>query len=114
MECVVTNVFPSDLEFEFTWGRERCTRVFDAFSYSESWVKDLKKLKRRGYSLGRVLMVDDTPAKLRRNYGNLVRVTEWLGSPEDEELRNLGRYFVKIHSTPSFRAVEKRGWRTAT
>jgi len=114
MKCVISNIFPSDLKFEFTWGRERCTRVFDAFTYTESWVKDLKKLKRRGFSLDRILMVGDTQAKLRRNYGNLVRVSEWLGSPEDEELKMLGRYLVKIHDTPSFRAIEKRDWRTVT
>jgi len=107
MDCVISNIFPSGLQFEFTWSRERCTRVFDAFAYTESWVKDLKKLKRRGYSLDRLLMVDDTQAKLRRNYGNLVLVSEWVGSPEDAELKKLGQYLGNIHDTPSFRAIEK-------
>ncbi len=31
-------------------------------------------------------MVDDTPAKLELNYGNLIRITAWLGDPNDSEL----------------------------
>ncbi len=111
MECVLASIFPKDFQFEFTWSRERCTRVFDLEHQTEAWVKDLKKVKRKGYSLDRILIIDDTQAKLRRNYGNLLRVREWLGSEDDDELRLLVTYLETIRSAESFRRIEKRGWR---
>ena len=110
MECILSHAFPADLSLEFTWARERCTAAYDPETHGRAWVKDLKKLKRKGYSLDRVLVIDDTPAKLQRNFGNLVRVSEWLGDSGDEELLELGEYLDSIHQVPSFRKIEKRGW----
>ena len=111
MECVVPNVFPDDLELHFAWARERCTRVVHPEFRTEGWVKDLKKVKRRGESLDRVLMVDDTASKLRRNYGNLIRIRPWNGGLDDEELLHLAPYLLEISDTESFRTLKKRPWR---
>ena len=114
MECVLANILREELDLEFAWARERCTRVFDAEHQSVTWVKNLKKVKRTGYSLDRVLMIDDTPAKLRRSYGNLVRVRAWTGAADDDELRRLALYLDRICHAESFRRMEKRGWRLST
>lgn len=111
MECVLANILPEELALEFAWARERCTRVFDAEYQSVTWEKNLKKVKRRGDALDRILMIDDTPAKLRKSYGNLVRVQPWYGAADDDELRRLARYLNKICHAESFRQIEKRGWR---
>ena len=79
-------------ELDFVWARRRCTKKFDPSLYEEYWIKDLKKVRKRGYDLDRVIMVDDTPRKLQRNYGNLVRVSEWTGSLDDVELEELAPY----------------------
>ena len=57
------------------WGRERCTRRIDPEWREEYYVKDLKKIERQGYDLDRVLIVEDTPSKVGRNYGNAIYVT---------------------------------------
>ena len=46
-------------------------------------------MKRRGYSLDRTLMLDDTPQKLERNYGNHLRISPFEGDPDDSELANV-------------------------
>jgi RNA polymerase II subunit A small phosphatase-like protein len=76
----------------------------------EIFVKDLAKVKRRGYALESVLAVDDSPEKLRRHYGNLVRVRPWEGEPTDDELRRLSEYLVELRGAANFRAIDKRGW----
>jgi RNA polymerase II subunit A small phosphatase-like protein len=111
-DCILSHAFPADVSLEFTWARERCTSAYDPETHGRTWVKDLKKLKAKGYSLDRVLVIDDTPTKLQRNYGNLVRVSEWIGDSGDEELLQLGEYLESIHQAPSFRGIEKRGWRS--
>ncbi len=41
-------------------------------------------------------MLDDTPRKLERNYGNLVRITEWLGDLGDRELLLLIEHYIQF------------------
>jgi RNA polymerase II subunit A small phosphatase-like protein len=111
MECVVKNVIPKEIELAFVFGGQRCTQVLDPNTGEMKWVKDLKKIKKKGYTLDRVIMVDDTASMLERNYGNLIRVSPWRGSTEDDELFYLVKYLNKISGVSSFRNIEKRFWR---
>jgi RNA polymerase II subunit A small phosphatase-like protein len=110
--AIVDYLFGSAYPLEFVWARQRCTRVFDGELQSHYWVKDLKKVRRRGYPLEKVLMIDDTPEKLSRHYGNLVRVRAFEGDNTDAELRRLMPYLLKLKAAENVRAVEKRYWRT--
>lgn len=112
-EAVVPHLFPSDLELRFVWTRDRCTMRFDPDRHEYVWTKNLSKLKRLGHTLERVLIVDDSPKKLEKHYGNLVRVRAFEGDPEDRELEALGDYLVTLSQTTNVRRVEKRFWRAA-
>lgn len=111
VQAIVAAVTPSDVELAFVWARGRCTRRFDPELQEQYFVKDLKKVKRRGYSLARTLIVEDTPRKVERQYGNAVYVPSWEGSESDTVLLDLLNYLVTIRSEPNFRSLEKRGWR---
>lgn len=118
---IVRRIIPDSVALEFAWGRSRCTYCFNNAAFEQAgyvdsqshynYVKVLKKLRRRGYPLDRVLIVDDTPAKCQRNYGNAIYPTEYLGIPEDGELLQLLQYLIQIKDVPNVRAVEKRHWR---
>ncbi len=97
-------------EPEFVWSSERCTPRFDPNAFETIPLKNLQKVKRRGYNLDQVIMVDDTPQKLAKNYGNLVRVNEYLGSVDDTELLALIKYLRYLKHVDNVRKVEKRGW----
>jgi len=107
--CIRNHIF-ADLPLSFMWTRERCTRRFDAESRQYYPVKDLRKVKNAGYDLRRVLMIDDTPQMLERNYGNLVVVQEFTGDSADRELLALAMYLAGLVSEGDLRAIEKRGW----
>jgi TFIIF-interacting CTD phosphatase-like protein len=92
-------------------GRDRCTRRFDADLGEEGFIKDLKKVKRIGFPLERILFVDDTHSKMARNYGNAIYIQPFEGDHEDHELPKLLRYLETIHDVENFRKLEKRGWR---
>lgn len=110
--CVVEQTFAERAEaLHFVWSRSRCVHRFDEELQDWYFVKDLRKLKRRGYDLTQVLIVDDTPSKLARNYGNLVRVTPFLGDQGDDELRYLPTYLNRLLQEENVRAIEKRNWR---
>ena len=112
VQAAVQRVFPSNAELCFAWSCERCTRRFNGELHEEYWVKDLKKLKRLGYSLDRILVVDDSPEKYERNYGNLIHVRPFFGDRSDMELRDLIPFLDRIRGTENLRAIEKRHWRS--
>lgn len=107
---VVDNLFPHDYVLQFLWSRGRCTQVFYPDSTDYYYVKNLAKLKRYGYRLEQMIMVDDTPQKLERQYGNLVQITEWLGERDDRELPLLMKYLMDLKPVDNVRRLEKRQW----
>ena len=58
-----------------------------------------------------MLIVDDTPKKVERNFGNAIYAKPYFGDPEDSELRDLSRYLKSLAALANVRSVEKRGWR---
>lgn len=108
-EGIVNELF-NDIDLQFFWSCNRCTRKFDPQTYQYFWIKDLKKVKRRGYQLESIIMVDDTPQKLIRNYGNLVRVPPFEGDQSDDLFDYLYPYLLGLKNVSNVRAVEKRGW----
>ncbi len=109
--ALVPILFDDPSRLAFVWSRERCTPARDLAN--DTWVhaKRLDKVKRRGHDLRRTLVVDDSPEKHRRNYGNLVRVAPFLGDPADDELPHLAAYLDRLTAAPDVRRIEKRGWR---
>jgi RNA polymerase II subunit A small phosphatase-like protein len=108
---VVDRIFTSRDTLDFFWTAKRCAVRFDP-EYQEHYkLKQLKKVRRRGYSLERVLVVDDTPKKHEQNYGNLIQVREYEGDPEDVELLCLERYLTLLEPVANVRVIEKRWWR---
>lgn len=109
---VMRNILRPDQNLAFLWARERCTQKFSPEFQEHYFVKDLRKLKRKGYDLDQTLMVDNTPRKLIRNYGNLVRIDDFIGDPADRELLRLQDYLDHLAESANVRAIEKRGWKT--
>jgi RNA polymerase II subunit A small phosphatase-like protein len=93
------------------FARNRCTLVRSLETFTEEYVKDLKKVRRMGYDLDRVLMVDNSPRVLVRNYGNLVPIPSFYGNPEDRILQKLPQFLEEWFNGP-VRTIDKRGWWT--
>jgi TFIIF-interacting CTD phosphatase-like protein len=111
---ICAQIFPATLAPApaFVWARDRCTPRRDLENDTWTHAKHLSKLRRRGYDLRRVLVVDDSPEKHRRNYGNLVRVAPYFGDEGDDELPRLAAYLAAIAGEPDSRRLEKRFWRS--
>ena len=107
---VFEHLFPEDYPLAFLWASERCTRRYDPDRQQPYVIKNLHKLKKKGYRLEQVIMIDDTPQKLEKNYGNLVAVTEWTGDANDRELLHLIEYLSLLKDADNIRSIEKRNW----
>ncbi|PHN04310.1 HAD family hydrolase [Flavilitoribacter nigricans] len=122
VEAITGEILPANIEPEFIWGRSRGTfsrrpRIdeygyyVDLYSGHYRLTKPLKKVKRLGYDLRRILIVDDSPHKVEQNYGNAVYPTAYTGQPGDKELKFLAPYLLSLKDEPEVRRIEKRGWR---
>ncbi|MCO7225819.1 HAD family hydrolase [Pleionea sp. CnH1-48] len=109
---IVEQIFKNRFELEFIWARKRCTLRFDPIHYEYFYLKNLKKLKRRGELLEQIIMVDNTPRKLMKNYGNLVAIPSFEGESDDEALLYLSHYLRILANASNVRVIDKRGWIT--
>lgn len=108
---MIKNLFPEQYDLRFVWSGVRCNRKFNPEIGDYFWIKDLKKVRRLGYNLDRVVMIDDSPEKLSRHYGNLVKISPFEGNPNDTELRDMIPFLKHLSTLDNVRCVEKRGWR---
>ena len=99
-------------EWQFVWSRVRCVQRMHPELMTTMFIKDLRKVKRRGYDLDRVLIVDDTRHKVSRNFGNAIYIPPYEGADDDAELPPLAEYVNSLRYELNFRKIEKRGWRT--
>ena len=122
VQAIVKQIFPTQLVPAFVWGRSRCTpfrlpevdeQGFYNLDYGRGYefAKRLKKVTRRGFDLKRTLIVDDTPEKVRQNYGNAIYIKPYLGAGEDQELAYLADYLLTLKDVVNVRTIEKRDWR---
>jgi RNA polymerase II subunit A small phosphatase-like protein len=108
--AVLSGILPAGVEPVFAWSCGRCVRRLDPETGEDYFIKDLRKVRRLGFDLGRVLAVDDSPRKLERNYGNAVYVRPYLGEADDRELELLARYLASLRDVKDVRRLEKRQW----
>jgi RNA polymerase II subunit A small phosphatase-like protein len=118
VEEIIGRIYPLPSPREFVWGRSRCTPLPELYDYESrhyngfshyNYIKRLHKLKRKGYRLERVLMVDDTPSKIKNSYGNAIYIKEFTGNEKDIHLLKL-QNLMTLKDKSNVRIIEKRGW----
>jgi len=110
VKAIVENIFPNIDDLEFYWDSKRCTICADFEQRKYYDVKDLNKVRRKGYSKNRILIVDDSPEKSERNYGNAIYMRPFSGNPNDRYLYMLVEYLDTIKDIKNVRIIDKRIW----
>lgn len=110
---VIQNIFPGNynLKLEFIFTRERCLFKRNPELDVIEVFKPLKKVKRKGFSLDSVLIVDDIAQTFKYNYGNGILVKEYRGEEDDIELSLLLKYLEMIRWEEDVRIIDKRQWK---
>lgn len=110
-EEVIKNLMGNISRVSFLWCRERCTRKFDYEAHREYYLKDIKKLKKKGYEIEKIIVIEDSRMATKRNYGNAIIVQEYRGETNDDELFKLLHYLEKLGKVEKVRTIDKRNWR---
>lgn len=108
---VVRHIKPEGVDFVVVWGRSKCSLKCDLTFDTYCFEKRLDKLKKKGFKLEQILVVDDSPSKSRTNYGNAIYIKEFTGDTSDNELQLLYTYLLTLKAIDNVRTIEKRGWR---
>lgn len=108
---IVRHIKPDNVDFVVVWGRSKCSLKRDLTFDTYFFEKRLDKLKKKGFGLEQILVVDDSPSKSRTNYGNAIYIKEFAGDTSDKELQFLYNYLLTLKEVDNIRTIEKRGWR---
>jgi hypothetical protein len=108
----------SDRPFRFLWSGERCALIWPwRGSYwnadrTPEAIKPLKKVWRRYPDMNRnnTMIVDDTPATYRRNYGNAIPIPNFNWSDRDDNCLLRLRHWLPGLDGVDLRSREKRYW----
>jgi len=112
--AIVKEIFGNSDDLAFLWHRQQCITRYNPENGEYDYIKDLKKLKRKGFSLDHIIALDDSPEKLQRNYGNLLRIKPFTGATQDEELLHIMPFLMKLKEITNIRTFEKRNWRNSS
>lgn len=110
---VIKNIIPDsyNLKLEFIFTTERCLFKRNPELDVIEVFKPLKKVKRKGFSLNSVLIVDDIAQTFKFNYGNGILVKKYQGEENDMELFLLWKYLEMIRWKDDVRIIDKRQWK---
>ena len=109
---IVDKIMPDSIKLKHVWDISRCVYHRSRDVPEIALLKDLRKLKKKGHSLQKMLIIENSPGKVKRNYGNAIYVKDFIGDPEDNELLLLKEYLKTMHDKDNVRKIEKRNWRT--
>ncbi len=108
---IVRHIKPDAVDFVVIWGRSRCSLKRDITFDTYCFEKRLDKLKKKGFRLEQVIIIDDSPSKSRTNYGNAIYIKEFIVDVRDTELQALYDYLLTLKEVDNVRTIEKRSWR---
>ena len=120
---ILENIGIDKSKLKFFYTRENCGIRLDYEKGTYYGIKDLKKLKKKGWAkqytskigqvreLSRVLIVDDIEETSINNKSNLILMTPFYFNENDTELLNLISYLKIIKDESNYRTVDKRSWR---
>lgn len=111
-EKIVEKLCINKNDLEFLWTRKKCNIYYDKNTGSSFLIKNLRKVKRLGYNLEEVIVIDDSPEKHIKNYGNLIVVSSFIGQSNDQELNCLSKYLLWLNLQSNIRTIEKRFWKS--
>lgn len=108
---VIENLFQDSSQLKFIFTSLQTTNTYNAETSERRTIKNLKKIKNKGYNLEKVIIVDDTASTFCKNYGNAIKINPYFGSDSDNELEYLMIYLNWLSEQPNVRIIDKIKWK---
>jgi carboxy-terminal domain RNA polymerase II polypeptide A small phosphatase len=108
---IAGQLLPLGIKPAFIWGQSECwvkivQQPLDAAHPTitrkvQQWIKPLEKIRRKGYKMQNLLIIDDSHTKVIDNPGNYLLVAPFEGDPADTEFQPLLAYLQTRAFTPA-------------
>jgi carboxy-terminal domain RNA polymerase II polypeptide A small phosphatase len=117
--AIVKELIPREIKTVFIWGRGECwIKIVKQGGEDggmgrkvQQFIKPLEKIRRKGYKMKNLLIIDDTHAKVTDNPGNYLLINPFEGDPADDELTLLLEYLKQIAADEDFTQVASKDWK---
>lgn len=109
VQQIVQQLLPSTLAPVIVWGQSKCSLKRDMTYDTYVYEKRLDKLKKKGFRMEQILIIDDSPEKARTNYGNAIYIKAFIGSRDDIELQHLYHYLLTFKTVDKCAPCRKAG-----
>ncbi|UZR92680.1 HAD family hydrolase [Chondrinema litorale] len=116
---IVNELIGNAIELEFVWGRSECwmkiVKVEDELTGLKKkeyqFIKPLEKIRRKGFKMKNLLIIDDSLYKVTDNPENYFIIKPFEGNCEDNELKFLESYLKILEQKGDFKIVDRVGWK---
>jgi len=95
----------------FIWSRQHCIKMYNRNTHQNHYVIDINKLKKRGFNIKNIIIIDDSRKKTMHLINNTLIVRKYLGEEDDNELYVLLNFLEQIGDCNDIRTVKKDNWR---
>lgn len=119
VSSIAKQLVNDSIELDFIWGRSECWMKIVNVEDNETGlkrkeyqnIKPLEKIKRKGYQMNNLLIIDDSLYKVKDNPNNYFIIEAFVGNQQDQELKYLLSYLeVIIHET-NFSTIDHTHWK---
>ncbi len=116
VDRIVKNIFTDKIPLEFVWARSKCNFAGHPLNKNKNvndsslYTKDLSVLKKHGYSMERILIVDARVCI--KNLANAIFPKPFYGDRTDDELRILSIYLKQLKDEIDVTRIDKGKWKS--
>lgn len=103
VQTISKQILPEGLEWDFVWSRKNCRKRVDIFWGGSFFYKTLDKLKRYGYALDKITMIDNNPIMIVYSQSKVITIKSFWGESDDKEL------IAFIDNCPNFESFTEPG-----
>ncbi|MFC7518289.1 HAD family hydrolase [Herbaspirillum sp. GCM10030257] len=85
VEAVTERLFRPLYLPRFSWAVEKCVQKVDPRTNGYVYIKDLRWVRKHGYDVDEIIIIDDSPEKIQRQPRSHLHVAPFTESPSDQE-----------------------------
>lgn len=119
VNSIVKQLLEDSIELDFIWGRSECWMKIIKVEDNETGlkrkeyqnIKPLEKIRRKGYEMNNLLIIDDSLYKVKDNPDNYFIIEAFEGNQQDQELKYLLSYLKVIIQETNFSTVDNTNWK---
>ena len=119
VHAITKELIKDTVVLDFIWGRSECWMKIIKVDDEETGlkrkeyqnIKPLEKIRRKGFKMEDLLIVDDSLYKVKDNPDNYIIIDAFEGDQNDRELNHLLQYLKAAVDQDSFTTLDRIHWK---